>query len=296
MDMAQGGEDAIELVVEGRARDIGGFEVRRILPFAKRRMVGPFIFLDEMGPAELPAGQGIDVRPHPHIGLSTLTYLFAGEIMHRDSLGVVQAIRPGAVNWMTAGRGIVHSERSGDDARAAVRPLHGMQSWIALPLEHEECDPAFSHHAAGDLPTIEAEGVAMRLLAGQAYGEVSPVPAFSELFYLHAELQAGASIALPEEHAERAVYVVEGAVALGGRDFAPGSMVVLKPGGAPAVTAGPASRVMLLGGAPLAGRRQIWWNFVSSRPERIDQAKAEWRAGRFAGVPGDDAFIPLPED
>ena len=165
MDMAQGGEDAIELVVEGRARDIGGFEVRRILPFAKRRMVGPFIFLDEMGPAELPAGQGIDVRPHPHIGLSTLTYLFAGEIMHRDSLGVVQAIRPGAVNWMTAGRGIVHSERSGDDARAAVRPLHGMQSWIALPLEHEECNPAFSHHAAGDLPTIEAEGVAMRLLS-----------------------------------------------------------------------------------------------------------------------------------
>ncbi len=294
--MTEQGGDPVELIIEGRRRDIGGFEVRRILPFAKRRMVGPFIFLDEMGPAELPAGQGIDVRPHPHIGLSTVTYLFAGEIMHRDSLGVVQAIRPGAVNWMTAGRGIVHSERSGAEARAAASPLHGLQSWIALPLAQEERAPDFSHHPEQDLPQVAGDGVSLRLIAGRAYGETSPVPVFSDLFYLDAVLKAGAVFRLPEEHPERAVYVVDGAVSLGGRRVEPGSMAVVKPGGAPAVTAGPASRVMLLGGAPLEGERHIWWNFVASTKERIELAKAAWPAGRFYPVPGDDEVIPLPED
>ncbi|MEQ8326945.1 MAG: pirin family protein [Parvibaculum sp.] len=288
-------DNLIDLVIAGRSRNIGDFAVRRLLPFAKRRMVGPFIFLDEMGPVELTAGQGIDVRPHPHIGLSTLTYLFSGEIMHRDSLGVEQAIRPGAVNWMTAGRGIVHSERSGAESRARAETLHGLQSWIALPLEHEETEPSFSHHAADDLPVIEAAGCTLRLLAGRAYGEVSPVPVFSDLFYLHAELQAGARLALPEEPLERAIYVVVGGIELDGLAVASGSMAVVKPGGGPIVTAGPASRIMLLGGSPLEGRRQIWWNFVSSRPERIEEAKADWQAGRLASVPGDAEFVPLPE-
>jgi redox-sensitive bicupin YhaK (pirin superfamily) len=288
--------DVVELVIEPRLRDIGDFAVRRILPYAKRRMVGPFIFLDEFGPVALPAGQGIDVRPHPHIGLATVTYLFAGEILHRDSLGSVQAIRPGAVNWMTAGRGIVHSERSGAAQRAEASSLHGLQSWIALPLEHEETAPGFSHHAAEELPVIEGEGSWMRLIAGRAYGETAPAQVFSDLFYLHAELQAGARVALPQEHAERAVYLVSGSVDLEGRVLDAGVMAVVKPGAAATLTARSASRLMLLGGAPLEGRRHIWWNFVASTPERIEEAKADWRAGRFAGVPGDDDVIPLPQD
>jgi hypothetical protein len=289
------GESVVELVIAPRLRDIGDFAVRRILPYAKRRMVGPFIFLDEFGPEDLPAGQGIDVRPHPHIGLATVTYLFDGEIMHRDSLGVIQAIRPGAVNWMTAGRGIVHSERSGDEERAGDKKLHGMQSWIALPLDREETAPAFKHHAADALPVIEDDGLWMRLIAGSAYGETAPVEVFSDLFYLHAELEAGASLALPEEHAERAVYVVSGGVTLDGDGYGPATMMVVKPGASAVVTATAASRVMLLGGAPLEGKRHIWWNFVASSPERIEQAKADWQGGRFAMVPGDDDFIPLPE-
>ncbi|MGD1880490.1 MAG: pirin family protein [Kiloniellaceae bacterium] len=293
-------DDAVDIVIVPRVGDIGDFEVRRVLPFAKRRMVGPFIFLDEFGPVTLPAGKGLDVRPHPHIGLSTLTYLFEGEIMHRDSLGMVQAIRPGAANWMTAGRGIVHSERSDDAERARAAPLHGMQSWVALPLDHEETAPAFSHHAEADLPVIETGGAWLRLIAGTAYGARSPVTVFSDLFYLHAELQPGASLALPEEHAERAFYVVDGAVTLGGAEYGSATMVVVKPDIAVTVTATTASRLMLLGGAPLAGpggsRRHIWWNFVASTPERIEQAKADWRAGRFPAVPGDDEFIPLPGD
>ena len=289
-------EDVVELVIAPRLRDIGDFAVRRILPFAKRRMVGPFIFLDEMGPVALPAGRGLDVAPHPHIGLATVTYLFAGEIEHRDSLGSVQAIRPGAVNWMTAGRGIVHSERSDAAQRAEASNLHGLQSWIALPLEHEEAAPGFSHHAAEELPVIEGEGSWMRLIAGRAYGETAPVQVFSDLFYLHAELQAGARVALPQEHAERALYVVSGSVDLEGRVLDAGVMAVVKPGAAATLTARSESRLMLLGGAPLEGRRHIWWNFVASTPERIEEAKADWRAGRFAGVPGDDDFIPLPQD
>jgi redox-sensitive bicupin YhaK (pirin superfamily) len=285
----------VDLVIEPRLRDLGGFAVRRILPYAKRRMVGPFIFLDEFGPVELPAGQGIDVRPHPHIGLSTVTYMFDGEIMHRDSLGVVQAIRPGAVNWMTAGRGIVHSERSDDGERARDKKLHGMQSWVALPLAQEEVEPSFIHHAADSLPVIEDDGLWMRLIAGRAYGRAAPVAVSSDLFYLHAELQAGAGLALPDDHAERAVYVVSGAVELDGAPYGPATLAVLKPDMPARLTAIDASRIMLLGGAPLEGRRHIWWNFVASTPERIEQAKADWQAGRFAMVPGDDAFIPLPE-
>jgi hypothetical protein len=287
--------DVVELVIEPRLRDIGDFAVRRILPYAKRRMVGPFIFLDEFGPVALPAGQGIDVRPHPHIGLATVTYLFAGEILHRDSLGSVQAIRPGAVNWMTAGRGIVHSERSGDEERARDKRLHGMQSWVALPLDHEAAAPSFIHHAEAALPVIEGDGVWLRLIAGRAYGESAPVAVFSDLFYLHAELEAGAALELPEEHAERAFYVVSGALRVGGADYAPATMGVVKPGPA-RLTATAASRVMLLGGAPLEGRRHIWWNFVASSPARIEQAKADWKAGRFPAVPGDDEVMPLPED
>jgi hypothetical protein len=286
----------VDLVIEPRLRDLGGFAVRRILPYAKRRMVGPFIFLDEFGPVELPAGQGIDVRPHPHIGLSTVTYLFDGEIMHRDSLGVSQAIRPGAVNWMTAGRGIVHSERSGDGERARDKTLHGMQSWVALPLAQEEVEPSFIHHAVDSLPVIEDDGLWMRLVAGRAYGQAAPVAVSSDLFYLHAEIRAGAGLALPDDHAERAVYVVSGAVELGGTSYGPATLAVLKPGMPARLTAIDASRIMLLGGAPLEGRRHIWWNFVSSTPERIEQAKADWQAGHFAMVPGDDEFIPLPED
>jgi redox-sensitive bicupin YhaK (pirin superfamily) len=293
--MAFDAEGPVELVIEPRLRDIGGFTVRRILPFARRRMVGPFIFLDEFGPVELPAGQGLDVRPHPHIGLATVTYLFAGEIEHRDSLGSVQAIRPGAVNWMTAGRGIVHSERSGAAERAQTKSLHGMQSWVALPLAQEETAPGFTHHAAETLPVIEDEGLWMRLIAGRAYGEQAPVEVFSELFYLHAELAAGASLDLPEEHAERAFYVVSGSIELDGAPCGPATMAVVKPQAAARITATAPSRVMLLGGAPLEGKRHIWWNFVASTPERIERAKADWKAGRFPAVPGDGDFIPLPE-
>jgi redox-sensitive bicupin YhaK (pirin superfamily) len=289
-------DSRIDLVIEGRSRDIGGFPVRRILPYAKRRMVGPFIFLDEMGPLVLPEGQGLDVAPHPHIGLSTLTYLFEGEIMHRDSLGSEQAIRPGAVNWMTAGRGIVHSERSSEEERAREKSLHGLQSWIALPLEQEEAEPDFSHHAACDLPVIEREGALLRLLAGEAYGEVSPVPVFSELFYLHAELHAGAEVDLPEDHEERAVYVVQGEVELTGATVTAGQLAVLRPGGEAEVRAVHASRVMLLGGARLKNPRHIWWNFVSSKPERLEKAKSAWKARDFPPVPGDDGYVPLPED
>ncbi|WP_340118297.1 pirin family protein [Pelagibius sp. 7325] len=288
-------DGAVDLVIQPRTRDIGDFAVRRVLPYAKRRMVGPFVFLDEFGPVDMAAGHGIDVRPHPHIGLSTLTYLFKGEILHRDSLGSLQAIRPGAANWMTAGRGIVHSERSGEVERARDKRLHGMQSWVALPLDEEERTPSFTHHGEDTLPVIERDGAWLRLVAGRAYGESAPVEVFSDLFYIHAELPAGAALALPEEHPERAVYIVEGGLSIGGETYGPATMVVLRPG--PAVLAATAaSRLMLLGGAPLEGSRHIWWNFVSSSPERIAQAKADWKDGRFPAVPGDSDFIPLPEE
>jgi redox-sensitive bicupin YhaK (pirin superfamily) len=285
---------AIAQVVESRKRDLGGFEVRRILPFGGGSMVGPFIFLDHMGPVTFTAGQGIDVRPHPHVCLATVTYLFDGEIEHRDSLGVVQTIRPGDVNWMTAGNGIVHSERTGATLRAAGHRLHGLQSWVALPQSDEETDPAFHHFAAAQLPSREADGVRMRLIAGEAFGLRSPVQVFSRMFYVDAACEAGATIALPVEHAQRAVYVVEGSIEIEGRTFAEGTLLVFVEGEAVTLRAKSACRVALLGGEPLEGKRHIWWNFVASSPERIERAKHEWADGKFPPVPGETEFIPLP--
>ena len=285
---------AIAQVVESRKRDLGGFEVRRILPYGGGRMVGPFIFLDHMGPVSFPAGHGIDVRPHPHVCLATVTYLFEGEIEHRDSLGVVQTIRPGDVNWMTAGSGIVHSERTGAQLRAAGHKLHGLQSWVALPRSDEETDPAFHHFSVSQLPLQETGGVGMRLIAGEAYGLRSPVHVFSGMFYVDAICNAGALLELPLEHAERAAYVVEGSIDLEGRSFAEGTLLVFTKGEAVKLRAKTASRIALLGGAPLESTRNIWWNFVASTPERIERAKRDWADGKFAKVPGDNEFIPLP--
>lgn len=289
--------EMIDMVITGRRRDLGGFEVQRILPYAKRRLVGPFIFFDEMGPAEFPAGEAINVRPHPHIGLATVTYLFEGEILHRDSLGSEQPIRPGAVNWMTAGRGIVHSERVTDDVLNSVNRMHGIQTWIALPLEKEEMEPSFRHQPAETIPKISREGVEMRLIAGTAFGEESPVKGESPMFYLHLEMTAGAQIDVPVEHAERAAFVVEGSVEIDGQTFGSGNMIVFREAVPVKISAKADSRVMLLGGATLQGKRHIWWNFVSSSEERLEQAKSDWKAGRFPKVPGDaEEFIPLPEN
>lgn len=287
----------LDLVIESRRRDLGGgLEVGRVLPNAGRRMVGPFIFLDQMGPADFLAGQGIDVRPHPHIGLSTVTYLFDGEIHHRDSLGVSQVIVPGEVNWMTAGSGIVHSERTDPSLRSRGGFMHGMQAWVALPAEDEETAPAFSHHGTDALPEFSEGGARGRLIVGSAYGLRGDVRVFSPLFYLHAELAPGARLALPAEHAERAAYIVSGTLEHENARYEAGRMLVFAPGGEPVITAVSPVRVMLLGGAPI-GPRFIWWNLVSSRQERIEQAKADWKAGRMALPPEDSAeFIPLPED
>ncbi len=286
---------AVETLIESRPRDLGGFQVRRVLPAGRQReMVGPFIFFDQMGPAEFAAGQGIDVRPHPHIGLATVTYLFEGEIVHRDSLGFIQPIKPGDVNWMTAGRGIVHSERTGDEERARPSRLFGIQSWVALPKNAEETDPAFHHHAKTTLPTIERDGVCMRLIAGAAYGERSPVETFSDIFYLDASMSAGARLTLPSEYEERAIYPVEGKVTLNGELFSPGRMAVITPGTEGIIQGAEDARVMLLGGAAMDGERHIWWNFVSSSKDRIEQAKADWSQNRFAKVPEETEFIPLP--
>jgi redox-sensitive bicupin YhaK (pirin superfamily) len=284
-------------VLEGRPRDLGGFGVRRVLPAGRLQTVGPFIFFDHMGPATFSGGGGVDVRPHPHIGLATVTYLFAGEFMHRDSLGTAQLIRPGDVNWMVAGRGIVHSERTPTEARtvAGGASIHGIQTWIALPREHEEAAPSFEHHPAATLPEFRASGVAMRLIAGSAYGRQAPTSVFSPMFYLAVELEPDATLELPDGHAERAVYVVEGEVGVGGETHAVGRMLLFEEGAPAVVRARSWSRVMLLGGAKLDGPRHIWWNFVSSSADRIERAKADWRDGRFAAVPGDDERIPLPQ-
>jgi redox-sensitive bicupin YhaK (pirin superfamily) len=279
----------IEIVISQRRRDLGGFEVGRVLPFAKRRMVGPFVFFDHMGPVDFPAGlpRSVDVRPHPHIGLSTLTYLFDGEIMHRDSVGSEQPIRPGEVNWMTAGRGITHSERF-ERARREGGRMDGIQAWVALPREAEETDPAFSHHRAVRLDEK------LRLIAGEAFGGKSPVPVYSPLFYLHCELPQSASAELPTQYAERAAYVASGAVEVDGQRIETGQMAVFAAGGASPLRALTNSVLMLLGGEPL-GQRFIEWNFVSSSRERIEQAKADWRAGRVKLPDLDNGeFIPLP--
>jgi redox-sensitive bicupin YhaK (pirin superfamily) len=288
--------ESIELVLEPRTRDLGGLSVRRALPSAKRRLVGPFIFWDHIGPAALDPGRGLDVRPHPHIHLATVTYLFEGEIVHRDSLGCVQAIRPGDVNWMTAGRGIVHSERSPAQARATGVRLHGIQSWVALPRAEEDREPRFRHHPAEQLPVIERGGARLRLVAGRAFGEVSPVEVLSPLFYLDAAMPEGSRIEAPDEAPERAVYVAAGAIEIGGMRHAAGHLLLLAPGAAVELRAAAAARVLLFGGEPLDGARHLWWNFVSSSPERIEQARRDWREGRFPSVPGDAEFIPLPDE
>jgi redox-sensitive bicupin YhaK (pirin superfamily) len=290
--------EGVETVIIPRAHDLGGFEVRRALPAKQRQMVGPFIFFDEMGPGEFLSGQkGVDVRPHPHIGLSTVTYLFEGRIFHRDSLGTAQAIEPGAVNWMTAGQGIVHSERTAAEDVVQARRLAGIQSWVALPKDQEDAAPAFLHHGAAELPVFAEAGVSGRLVAGEAWGLRSPVAVSSPLFYADATLAPGARLPLPDGHEERAAYVVQGAVSVAGTEFPAGRMLVFRAGDAITLEAGgQGARLLLLGGAAMDGPRFLYWNFVASSRERIEQAKQDWAAQLFAKVPGDEAeFIPLPE-
>jgi len=286
---------ALETIVVPRPRDLGGFEVRRALPSAERRNIGPFVFFDQMGPAELAPGSGIDVRPHPHIGLATVTYLFEGTIVHRDSLGSVQAIEPGAVNWMTAGRGIVHSERSDNELRQRRQKLYGLQIWVALPRRYEETDPDFTHYAADLLPQIEGEGKTVRVIAGSLFGRASPVKTFSKLFYGDTVCRPGASLSLNNEYEERGIYLLEGAVDIHGQRFEPGRLLVFSSGDEITIKAVSAARFVLFGGEPLDNPRHLWWNFVSSSSERIEQAKSDWKNGRFAPVPGDSEFIPLRE-
>ena len=286
--------DAVTLL-EPHTKDLGGFEVRRLLPGHPHKMVGPFIFFDHMGPARLAPGTGVDVRPHPHIGLATVTYLFEGALMHRDSLGTTQRIEPGAVNWMTAGHGIAHSERSPDEERPAGPRLHGIQTWVALPQGHEKTDPAFSHHPKGSIPLITAQGVYMHLIAGTAFGRTAPTPTYSPMFYLAVEMEAGATLELPLEHEERAVYAVAGDVSVGDTPLPQRHLAVVPPNTTARVVARSAARLMLLGGAAMDGERHIWWNFVGSSKALIDEAAERWRAGRFPPVPGETEYIPLPE-
>lgn len=285
---------SIEHIIEGRARDIDGFSVRRVLPAAARQMVGPFIFFDHMGPAALPPGNGMDVRPHPHIALATVTYLYEGAIMHRDSLGCVQEIRPGDVNWMTAGRGIVHSERSPAAERERGPRLHGIQSWVALPDGREEDPPDFRHHPAASLPALSADGVELRVIAGEAFGRRSPVNVAWPTLYVDAALPAGARLEIPADHTDRAVYVTEGEIELAGVTLSMARLAVLSPGVPAVVRALATSRLMLLGGEPFPTQRFIWWNFVASSRERIEQAKRDWVEERFPPVPGETERIPLP--
>jgi len=285
--------DAVVLSLKPAEKDLGELTVRRILPHAERRSVGPFVFFDHMGPADFPPGKGIQVRPHPHIGLATVTYLFEGEIIHRDSLGYVQPIRPGAVNLMTAGRGIVHSERAGEDLDTTSR-LHGIQIWIALPLEDEECEPEFEHYAAGHIPRFEVDGVSLTLVMGSAFDRSSPVKTRSETLYLECRIPAGRSVSLPGDWAELGVYPVSGDMRIGNAPCPNGQLSVPVPGSALKLSAQADSQVLIIGGEPL-GKRIVWWNLVSSSRERIEQAKRDWLEGRFAMVPGDTEFIPLPE-
>jgi redox-sensitive bicupin YhaK (pirin superfamily) len=289
--------EALAQVIVPRTVDLGdGFSVRRALPSARTRMVGPFVFFDHFGPAEFRSGQGIDVRPHPHIGLATVTYLFDGEIMHRDSLGTAAPIRPGEVNWMTAGRGIVHSERTGPERRAAGGPIHGLQMWVALPAAKEEMDPGFAHHETAEFPVVAENGKHVRVVVGSLYGAASPVPTVHETIFADVHLKAGGALPLDADHEERAIYVVRGTIDISGDRFEPGRLLVFKPGDKVSVTAVSDAHFVIAGGAPMDGPRHVWWNFVSSRQDRIEQAKAEWAAGHFGKVPGDEIeFIPLPE-
>jgi redox-sensitive bicupin YhaK (pirin superfamily) len=289
----------VESVILPPVRDLGdGFTVRRALPSPHRRMVGPFIFFDQMGPAAFRGGEGLDVRPHPHIGLATITYVLEGEIMHRDSVGSVQPIRPGEVNWMTAGNGIVHSERTAPELRPAGSGLFGLQTWVALPARDEEIAPAFAHHKAHEIPVAEDAGTRMTLIVGTADGLRSPVRTYSDIVYAELQLAERARYQLRAEHVERAIYVVSGAVGVAGQvgQFTAGELVVFKPGEEIVIEATAAARLMLIGGEPFPEKRHIFWNFVSSRPDRIEQAKADWREGRFDRVPEEHEFIPLPDD
>jgi redox-sensitive bicupin YhaK (pirin superfamily) len=288
--------DAIEQIVVPRTVDLGGLQVRRALPSARSRMVGPFIFFDHFGPAVFRAGEGIDVRPHPHIGLATVTYLFDGEIVHRDSLGSAMPIRPGAVNWMTAGRGIVHSERTAPDHRDGGEPLHGLQLWVALPMKDEETAPGFAHTPSIDIPQLAENGLTLRVIAGATHGLRSPVSTLWETIFAEVRLKAGAVLPVGNEFEERALYVISGEVEIGGERHPSQRLLVLKPGDRVEVTALVDAHFVLVGGAAMDGPRHIWWNFVSSRKDRIEAAKVDWKAGRFAVVPGDTTeFIPLPE-
>lgn len=287
--------DLIEQVIVPRARDIGGFEVRRALPAAGRQMVGPFIFFDQMGPSEFLLGEGLDVRPHPHIGLATVTYLFEGEIYHRDSLGSALPIRPGELNLMSAGSGVVHSERSSETARAAPGRLFGIQAWAALPQSHEETAATFAHHSADDLPRISGEGKRVRVVMGDVYGARSPAGFPHPAFYCEAVLAPGAVLPVDADYDERAIYVASGEIDIAGDTFQAGRLLVLRPGDRISVLATSNARLVVLGGEPMDGPRHIWWNFVSSRKERIEAAKEDWRQGRFETVPGDaEEFAPLP--
>ncbi|MFT3914655.1 MAG: pirin family protein [Anaeromyxobacteraceae bacterium] len=291
-----GPDPAVEAVIVPRTRDLGGFEVRRVLPSAVRRMVGPFVFLDQMGPALLAAGQGIDVRPHPHVGLATVTYLFTGELLHRDSLGSVQVIEPGAVNWMTAGRGIAHSERTPPAARARGGPIAGLQLWVALPARDEDAPPSFTHTPAAALPLVEGDGLAARVVLGAFLGARSPVHVFSESLFADVRLAGGARLRLEPALEERAVYVVEGAVEEAGARHEAGRLLVLRPGAEVVLLAAASpARVAVLGGEPLDGPRHLWWNFVATSTERLRAAARAWEEGRFAEVPGEGERVPLPD-
>jgi redox-sensitive bicupin YhaK (pirin superfamily) len=286
----------VALVIEGRPRDLGGFSVQRVLPARERRAVGPFVFFDHLGPVTLPPGVGMDVRPHPHIGLATVSYLFEGELLHRDSLGSQQVIRAGDLNWMTAGRGIVHSERSTAPERTLGARAHGLQLWVALPRAHEETAPAFDHYEREALPSLPAPGLERRLIAGTAWGVTSPVKTLSPLFYVDVSMEPGATVLLPDEHEERAAYVTQGNVRCEDQRLGTGQLGVFEPRTRVVLQAEGPTRVMLLGGAPLDGERHVWWNFVSSSRDRIEQAKRDWRMGGFGKVPGDEVdLMPLPE-
>ena len=285
------------IVIKGKPRDLGdGFHVSRILPAIELRAIGPFVFFDYFGPVDFAPGKGIDVRPHPHIGLATVTYLFEGSQMHRDTLGSAQAIQPGDVNWMTAGRGIAHSERTQPEVRAKGHRMHGIQSWVGLPVKDEEAEPSFQHVASKDLPTVTRDGVTLKIVTGEAFGLKSPVKVFSPIFYVDARFAPGSAFEVTAEHEQRAVFVVDGEVEVAGAAHGDGTMIVLQPGEATRVGARGRARAMLLGGAALDGERHLWWNFVASSKDRIDRAKSDWTSGKFGKIPGDEVdFIPLPE-
>ncbi len=286
----------ISQVLQSHTKNLGdGFEVRRLLPAATRKMIGPFIFFDHMGPVQFAPGQAVDVRPHPHIGLATVTYLFEGALVHRDSLGYVQRIAPGDVNWMTAGHGIVHSERSPEEERDQSRGLHGIQIWIALPQNDEHAEPSFSHHPKASLPAVQWPNAELRLIAGECWGQRSPVRIFSPMFYGAVTTQGEAKFELPTEYAERAIYVVSGTVAADGIPVAPHTVATFDRGSAITITTSTAARIMVFGGAPMDGDRHISWNFVASSRKLIDEARSRWREQRFPRVPGETEFIPLPE-